>query len=308
MSAQFTVLASGSAGNSSLLELDGFGLMIDCGLRPQVLSERLIAAGRSWKSVSAVLITHTHRDHWNPYTVEHLRRLNISLIAHPSHHAIMARSPAYAPLRRAKLTRDYVDGESFDITPALGCVPVRVPHDSNPTFAFRFEARDGLFGSAWSLGFASDVGHVTRTLAATFASVDVLAVEFNHDEAMQRASGRPAMLINRVLGKDGHLSNDQAADLTRFIAKSGSLRYLVQLHLSRDCNRPDLAASVGRAAVAEFAPDADVITASQFTPTTPLSLIPRPVAKRRPVKLPARRRVSHQPTLPGLGDETNPIR
>jgi phosphoribosyl 1,2-cyclic phosphodiesterase len=308
MTAQFTVLASGSAGNSSLLELDGFGLMIDCGLRPQALAEHLAAAKRSWKSVSAVLITHTHRDHWNPYTVEHLRRLNIPLIAHPSHHAIMARNPSYAPLRRANLTRDYAEGEPFDLTPALGCLPIRVPHDSNPTFAFRFDARDGLFGSAWSLGFASDVGHVTRTLAATFAGVDVLAVEFNHDEAMQRASGRPAILINRVLGKDGHLSNDQAADLARFIARSGSLRYLVQLHLSRDCNRPDLAASAGRAALAEHAPDAEVVTASQFAPTAPLSLVPRPAARRRPVRLPAPRRVSHQPTLPGLDDEPAPAR
>jgi phosphoribosyl 1,2-cyclic phosphodiesterase len=308
MTAQFTVLASGSGGNSSLLELDGFGLMIDCGLRPQELAERLAVVRRSWKSVSAVLVTHTHRDHWNPYTVEHLRRLNVPLIAHPSHHAIMARNPSYAPLRRANLTRDYAEGEAFDITPALGCLPVRVPHDSNPTFAFRFDARDGLFGPAWSLGFASDVGHVTRTLAATFAGVDVLAVEFNHDEAMQRASGRPAILINRVLGKDGHLSNEQAADLTRFVAKSGGLRHVVQLHLSRDCNRPDLAASAGRAALAEFAPEAEVVTASQFTPTAPLSLVPRPAARRRPVRLPAPRRVSRQPTLPGLGDEPAPAR
>src|SRR5213076_1241688 len=104
-----------------------------------------------------------------------------------------------------------------------------------------------------------------------FAGVDVLAVEYNHDERMQRASGRPQILINRVLGDRGHLSNAQAAELTRTVARScgpDGLRCLIQLHLSRDCNRPDLAAASGRAALDRDAPAADLVTASQFHPTT----------------------------------------
>lgn len=288
MSVRFTVLASGSSGNASLLEIGGFGLLIDCGLGPRVLGWRLAAVGRSWRSVSAVLLTHTHGDHWNQLTVAHLRGLNVPLYAHPLHHDDLARSEAHAPLRKAGLTRPFADGEPLALGPALTCLPVRVPHDSEPTFAFRFDA-PGV-----SLGFASDVGHVTAGLAEAFTGVDVLAVEFNHDERMQRNSGRPPLLIERVLGEYGHLSNAQAAAFAAEVARSAGpdgLRHLVQLHLSRECNTPALAAKAGRAAMADAAPSAVVVTASQFEPTATLDLGGPP--RRRAV----------QPALPGLFDD-----
>jgi hypothetical protein len=55
MTSRFTVLASGSSGNATLLELNGFGLLIDCGLNPRMLSARLATIGASWDSAHAVL-------------------------------------------------------------------------------------------------------------------------------------------------------------------------------------------------------------------------------------------------------------
>ncbi len=300
MPARFTVLASGSSGNASLLEVGGYGLLIDCGLGPRVLAERLAAVGRSWQAVSACLITHTHRDHWNALTLTHLLRLKLPLVAHPRHHDAMASRGEYPPLEKAGLVRGYAEGDWLELAPGLTCLPVRVPHDSEPTFAFRFE------GPGWALGFASDVGHVTADLAAAFAGVDVLAVEYNHDERMQRTSGRPRILIDRVLGDKGHLSNVQAAELTQTVARScgpAGLRCLVQLHLSRDCNRPDLAAAAGRAALDRDAPAADLVTASQFHPTPPLPLADRPADRPSPPRDTLRPRRSHQPVLPGFGDD-----
>src|SRR5262245_29160134 len=107
MSARFTVLASGSAGNASLLEVDGFGLLIDCGLGPRLLAGRLAAIGLTWKSISACLVTHTHRDHWNALTLAHLRRLNLPLFAHERHYLSMSDGETYSSLDRAGLTRSY---------------------------------------------------------------------------------------------------------------------------------------------------------------------------------------------------------
>lgn len=283
MPARFTVLASGSSGNASLLEAGGFGLLIDCGLGPRVLGWRLAAVGLSWKAVSAVVLTHTHGDHWNPLTLAHLRSLNVPLYAHPRHHDYLSRYDEHEPLRKAGLARPFAAGELLAFGTALTGRPVRVPHDSEPTFAFRIDAPGG------SLGFASDVGHVTPDLMDAFAGVDTLAVEFNHDVRMQRASGRSPQLIDRVLGPDGHLSNAQAAELAAGLARTDGLRHLIQLHLSRDCNTPDLAATAGRAVVA---PDTRVVTASQLVPTPPL-LLDGPVLR-------AVRRASVQPALPGL--------
>jgi phosphoribosyl 1,2-cyclic phosphodiesterase len=298
MTARFTVLASGSAGNASLLEAGGFGLLLDCGVGPHVLAERLAAVGRSWAVVSAVLLTHTHRDHWNRLTLAHLRRSNIPLVAHPDHFTAMATCREYDPMRRAGLLRTFTAGDPFDLGPSLVCRGVEVPHDSAPTFGFRIDGRDGLFGAAWSVGYASDVGHPTEELAAAFAGVDVLAIEYNHDVRMQRTSKRPKLLIDRVLGSHGHLSNAQAGELTRAVADTGNLRAVVQLHLSRECNTPDLARAAAAAALKDF-PDTHVVTASQFVPTPPVDLTPRLARRRQPVRT-TRFRTSVQPCLPGL--------
>lgn len=301
MAARFTVLASGSSGNASLIELDGFGLLVDCGLGPRALASRFAAVGLSWQAISAVVLTHTHGDHWNALTLGHLRRLNIPLIAHPRHHDFMASRAEHSSLCKAGLVREYAADKWFDLMPALGCRPVRVPHDSDPTFAFRIESREEA--GSWSLGLASDVGHVTPELAAAFDGVDALAIEYNHDVQMQKQSGRAKHLIDRVLGDEGHLSNVQAADFTRHIVQSGRerLAFLVQLHLSRDCNKPDLAAKVGKAALKEV-PAAALVTATQFHPTMALPLVARPRPVRQLVRPnpPAPR--AYQPTLPGFDE------
>lgn len=302
MTVRFTVLGSGSSGNASVLECDGFGLMIDCGLGPRVLANRLSLVGLSWKSISAVILTHTHGDHWHALNLAQLRRLNVPLIAHARHHDMLSACAEHDPLRKAGLVRDYHDLIEMDIGPRLRCLPVQVPHDADPTFAFRFEVKNDATSTAVAIGYASDVGHASAKLVEAFNGLHVLALEYNHDVAMQKSSGRHPILVNRVLGNDGHLSNDQAAEFTQQIARSSranGLLHLVQLHLSKDCNKPELAQQAARLALAEYAPTATVTTATQFAPTNPILLTDATISPgRRTANSSSRQSV--QPTLPGL--------
>ena len=89
-------------------------------------------------------------------------------------------------------------------------------------------------------------------MVEALADVDLLGVEFNHDVEMQRRSGRPPALIARVLGDRGHLSNAQGADFVAAVlarSRPGTIRHLVLLHLSHQCNLPHLALGVARAAI-----------------------------------------------------------
>lgn len=271
MTSRFIVLASGSSGNASLLQTDSFGVLLDCGLGPQELSGRLQAVGASWQSVNAVVLTHTHTDHWNKYTLEHLRRLNIPLIAHAKHHNTLSAAPQYAPLARAGLVREYIAESPLLLGSHLTLRAVQVPHDSDPTFALRIDAGD-LANPTWSVGLASDLGRVPAELLTLLAGVDVLGIEFNHDEVMERASRRPRFLVDRVLSDYGHLSNRQAAEAVRTLAESDRLSAVVQLHLSRDCNSPELAAKAGQTALQEAGSVARLLTASQHMPTESISL------------------------------------
>jgi hypothetical protein len=105
--------------------------------------------------------------------------------------------------------------------------------------------------------------------------VDALALEFNHDVDMEWNSGRSPLLIARVLGDHGHLSNDQAAALVREVldrSRPGRLRHVVQLHLSRDCNDPDLAVRSARAILDGADIAIQLHTAAQDAPGPMISL------------------------------------
>src|SRR5947209_2939530 len=112
MPLQFTVLASGSGGNASLLDADGFGVLLDVGLGPRQLAARLASVGASWKNVHAVLLTHTHGDHWTEATLNHLLKHNIPLYCHPEHHAVLQTyCLAFPKLCAAGQVRDYAVDE-----------------------------------------------------------------------------------------------------------------------------------------------------------------------------------------------------
>jgi phosphoribosyl 1,2-cyclic phosphodiesterase len=296
---RFTVLASGSAGNASVLQSGPSALLIDAGLNRTLLTGRLEEAGLSQAPLSAVVLTHTHSDHWNDSALNWLAGRSLTLFCHPSHHTVLSRSAAFRTMLEAGLVRPYTTGEAFEPCPGVRATPSPVRHDGGATFAFRFEGPADLFGSAPVLGLATDLGVWEEPLAELFADVDLLAVEFNHDIGMEKRSQRPAYLIERVLGDHGHLSNCQAAAFLRAVASRGSgrLRHVVQLHLSNDCNRPALAKQAAKDALTEMGVEARVHTAAQHAPLKTINVSAGWARGRSP--RPATPRAA-QSLLPGL--------
>lgn len=267
MTMEFTVLGSGSAGNASFVRADGFGVLIDVGFGPRQMESRLRSAGLTWEHVQAVLLTHTHGDHWNERTLARLAAAQIPLYCHRHHERyLLDLSPAFAALVVNKLVHHYEPGEPIALTPELSCLPFRLHHDSVMTCGFRFEGPGDLYGQSAALGYCADLGTWDQELVELLANVDVLAVEFNHDVVMQRGSGRSARTIARNLGNLGHLSNAQAVALLAEVfglSEAGRLQHLVQLHLSRQCNRPELALGALRSLLATVGYPVQVHTACQ---------------------------------------------
>src|SRR6516164_5829793 len=85
MPARWTVLASGSGGNTSLLELDGAGLLVDIGLGPRQLERRLKQVGFGWDGIRGVVLTHTHTDHWSARSLARLAELRASFFCYAEH-------------------------------------------------------------------------------------------------------------------------------------------------------------------------------------------------------------------------------
>jgi phosphoribosyl 1,2-cyclic phosphodiesterase len=243
MSVQFAVLASGSRGNAALIQGRGLGLLIDVGLGPRVLRERLRAVGSDWDRLAAVVLTHTHRDHVDVATLRALAERGIPFYCHAAHRDDLAGTDGFQRLQASGLVREY-DPHPFLLPNGFRVEPVPLRHDSGPTFGFRVEVAAERPRKAFTIGYLSDTGCWTPAMADAVADVDILGVEFNHDVAMQRGSGRSPLLISRVLGDTGHLSNEQGADFVRAVLdRSGrhAVQHLVLLHLSAQCNHPSLA-------------------------------------------------------------------
>jgi phosphoribosyl 1,2-cyclic phosphodiesterase len=257
MAMEFIVLASGSSGNASFVGVDGFGLLIDFGLGPRQLETALARAGKQWTHVKAVMLTHTHGDHWNERTLAQMRDLRIPLVCHPDHQrTLKSSSSVFADLRTRDLIQSYELETIFQMDANLSCLPFPVRHDGGMTCGFRFEGLPDLFGQSPALGYAADLGSWDIQTVQKLANVDVLAVEFNHDVILQKASNRSRRTIARNLGHAGHLSNDQAAALVRAVldaSEPGRLQHVVQLHISESCNRPALVEGVMQHLVAQSA-------------------------------------------------------
>lgn len=277
MSVRWITLASGSAGNASLLEAGGRGVLLDVGLGPRQLTTRLLAASAAWEQISAVVLTHTHGDHWNEGALELLLELRIPLYCHPTHRRELQlrATDVFVELQFAQLVRSYDAGCPFTPVEGVTFRPLRVAHDGGPTFGFRIEGtQHGTAG--WAVGYATDLGSWDGTLVRSLCNVDLLALEFNHDVDMQRTSRRPHWLKARVLSDFGHLSNVQAAHLLRACLRQsapGRLRHVVQLHLSRDCNRPELAAAAAHDILRQQEHGATIQTAEQDCVGTPIGIV-----------------------------------
>ena len=95
--------------------------------------------------------------------------------------------------------------------------------------------------AAGNIGFLTDLGHVTKLILERVRSSHLLILEANHDlRLLQEDIRRPWSTKQRILSRHGHLSNEAAAKAAVELV-SDHLSRIYLGHLSRDCNKPELA-------------------------------------------------------------------
>jgi phosphoribosyl 1,2-cyclic phosphodiesterase len=236
---RFSSLASSSVyGNSYLVEgPDGTRVLIDCGARQRRMLADLRSLGVEPATISAVLLTHEHADHvyWLGLRHPALAGCGARLLAHPLVWEACPAATGYMACAQLPVSEDefLVPGRLTQIG-SLTIEPFSTPHDAVAPLGFVVHS-DGS-----SLGFATDLGHLPAAVAAKLAGCTHLVLEANHDRQLELNSGRPWRLIERVLGPEGHLSNDQTAAALHDLV-TGATRSVVLAHLSLECNVPSLA-------------------------------------------------------------------
>jgi len=240
MSLDLCILASGSAGNCTLLRAPSGLMLIDAGLGPRTTAKRMDGTGASVRDVRAICLTHLDRDHFSPTWLGTMLNRGIHVYCHRHRRDDVLSMLDHEAV--ASLVCGFDD--AFSPLEGLSIRTVPLAHDSTSSCGFLIE------GFGCRIGYATDLGHVPTHLFDHFDSLDVLALESNYDPTMQLQSGRPAFLKRRIMGGSGHLSNDQAYDCVRAILDRAERtsrrlpRHIVLLHRSRECNCPRLLRSL----------------------------------------------------------------
>ncbi len=232
-------LFSSSKGNSTYIEYGADRVLIDAGVSAKQIGSALSALDTGFGKINAVFVSHEHSDHTKGLqTIS--KNHGIPIYTDPlCMQLIGVGSPnAYDML---------VPVEAGD-TVYIGDIKVELfstPHDSVRSFCYRITAGNT------SLGFATDIGHISDAVQDAVFGCEYVVIESNYDEDMLVNGPYPAMLKRRIAGKRGHLSNELCSCMAPVLARCGT-RSIVLAHLSETNNTPALAYETTRDKLKEY--------------------------------------------------------
>nr|MBP3599308.1 MBL fold metallo-hydrolase [Eubacterium sp.] len=226
-------IASGSSGNSIFVGSDkeNRGILIDAGISRKRIVDGLAAEQISMEQVEGIFITHEHADHicgLGPV----LRKNAIPVYA-------TERTIDYI-LQKGKCGK--VDEELFQcIRPdqsihvaGMEVMPFSISHDAADPVCYTV-SEEGK-----KVAVATDMGEYTDYTISHLSDCDGALLEANHDINMLQVGNYPYPLKMRILGSEGHLSNDACGRMLRRLVHY-KLKHILLGHLSKENNYPELA-------------------------------------------------------------------
>lgn len=223
-------LSSGSKANSTFVGYNDTKILIDVGLAPKTLSERLSEIGENLENIKAVLITHEHSDHIKALKTL-AKKYDIDFYIHRD--LILSGFLVDIKFKKGKL-HEFTD-EEFDIGD-LEIMPFAVSHDAIAPVGFTIKVK----GSKSKFGIVTDTGIVTDNMKKQLAGSKIVFIESNYDEDMLLNGSYPYPVKQRIYGEKGHLSNEQSLELAKFLFENGTKCFALS-HISQNNNTYDLA-------------------------------------------------------------------
>lgn len=247
----FCPLASGSKGNALYIGTDQTKVLIDAGLSARMVEQKLEEINVDLSDIDAIIVTHEHTDH-----IRGLAMLGCKM-----------GFPVFANSDTARAICDilgetpkfklFSTGEKFEFGD-IEFDPFSIQHDAADPVGFTIRV------GSLKLGLCADLGFATPLVTARLQECDYLYLEANHQVDMVHACSRPAVYKQRVLGRLGHLSNVQCAELLSSLIHS-KLKHVYLAHLSSECNHPLLAEKIIREMLEEKQVAIEVSIAHQET-------------------------------------------
>ena len=226
-----SILASGSLGNLTLLETESTRLLVDAGLGKRETLARLAAAASNVKQIDGILITHEHTDHCNGLP-QMLGLWKAPLyVTEPTMDAMKRILPETFE-KRLRGVEMIQAGQRF----AVGDIEVHafaIPHDAADPVGFTFRT------NGTKVALVTDLGYMPELVKVHLRGADCLILESNHDLEMLKVGPYPWSVKQRVMGRNGHLSNAVTCDFLENDLDPG-VQTLILGHISEHNNHPEL--------------------------------------------------------------------
>ena len=229
-----STLFSGSDGNSTLIRTENTAILIDAGKSCRAIRVSLESLGMELGDISAIFVTHEHKDHISALDVISRKTKMPIHISEPSSRDFF---------RKYEYTPNYIIHMGVNYKVKVGDMLLRtfpLPHDSAANVGYVVESDDGDRAA-----LATDMGFAVKTAFENMAGCRQIVIEANHDIEMLKTGLYPRGLKRRILSKMGHLSNEAAAEMCVGLAEKGCRKFMLA-HLSDENNTPEMAQSTVR--------------------------------------------------------------
>jgi phosphoribosyl 1,2-cyclic phosphodiesterase len=234
MSLKVWALASGSSGNSFLIQGGRTTVLLDAGFSAKAIAAKIASVGVDPQAVEALFVTHEHSDHMCGAGVT-CRALKAPLVANAATLAAAARSVGNTDVLEMPTGTEVCIGD-------LSVRSFSVSHDAADPVGYVFQC------GPHRACYVTDTGRITPSLWEHTEGAHLLVLESNHDVPRLAKSDYPDMLKRRILGDRGHLSNDVAsralADLS--LRDQPCVAWLAHLSAENNTPRPGLSHQNGR--------------------------------------------------------------
>jgi phosphoribosyl 1,2-cyclic phosphodiesterase len=224
-------IASGSSGNCIYVGSQNTNLLVDAGISAKRIENGLNGIDILPDTLQGILITHEHSDHIS----------GLGILARRYHIPIYATYETARSIQQIKSLGDISEelyryikpNEAFKIND-IDIEPFSTSHDASNPVCYTMQSE------GTKVGIATDLGKYDDYIVSKLEGSELLLIEANHDVNMLMVGKYPYYLKQRILGEQGHLSNETSANLiSRLIHPK--LQYIFLAHLSKENNYEELA-------------------------------------------------------------------
>lgn len=223
---EFCNLYSGSSGNCSFLQSNDTRILIDCGVSMKKITTALSLMNIELNTIDGILVTHEHFDHIS----------SLAMICKKYNIPVFSNAKTFDNINQdipSELKNVFNTDEKFEVGD-LNIFPFHIPHDAADPCGFSISYNDK------KISIATDIGHMESSIIDNLSGSSFVLLESNYEPNMLQYSRYPYYLKKRIVGPNGHLSNEDAGKTICSLVKNG-VNNITLGHLSKSNNFPELA-------------------------------------------------------------------